>query len=360
MLPPSALLESPFTGPSPLLAEMRAFLATCAQRPVELELVLRVTMHSTSSTALASQPDVQAAAAITQAPERWGIDRLRLWPQLPESLGVWLNLSTSDDWFTHLHALLDAFHLLIHRPPLALLHDLEPRKDALVALLSASPSAFSSLAALRAALQNLSNTQPAAPLIQQNLAHIAALRRRLPAIPGLHRHTAAVIPVLSGLSARLPQLPPTLRSLLLHPHTHAALYDGFDAMCYTSMSAWFLPATMPNLQRAAERSAAAFVARDHSRWCRRVNASPGILLGCTGTGLLGNEPLYSSPTALALAASAARSATHPRPIDRIGIYNLRGLLETPSLPPAPPLAPLTFNRDWRPWLAALLGATWKT
>lgn len=346
MLPPSALLAPPFTDPLPLLGEMRAFLAFCAQRPIELELVLRVTMHSASATALASQPDLQAAAAITQAPARWGIDRLRLWPQLPESLGVWLNLSTAHDWFTHLHALLDAFHLLIHRPPLALLHDLEPRKDALVALLSASPS----FAALRAALQPPTTSPPPSTLIQQNLSHLASLRRRLPPLPGLHRHTAAVIPVLSGLSARLPSLPPTLRSLLLHPRSGRALYDGFDAMCYTSLSPWFLPASMPNLQRTAERSAAAFVARNHSRWCRRVNASPGLLLGCTGTGLLGNEPLYASPSALAFAASAS----HTQPIDRVGVYNLRGLLETPQSPPLPALAPLTFNRDWRPWLAALV------
>lgn len=293
---------------------------------LSLELVLRVVL---------SEPceDFDAVCTLLEASPTLGLDTLRLWPQLPESDGVYLNARSMAPFFAKLNRLLDALTQRGLEPP-PLLFDLEPPKALMEPLLDPASITARQLLALPRSLRHAYRHTREHDYATLLAGALAQCKRDFPS-----HHAAAVAPALWG-----PHLQPMVERGLGCPTTHRGrpLFDALDAMCYGSLVGLVLPETRNGMRNRAGAQLVRVTARRHRRWCQRVGATPGVILGCTSHGLFGHEPYYLKPEDLAAAAHAL--ATPP---PRLGVYNLRGLLAQPGAP--------LGSRDWRRWSSALLG-----
>lgn len=345
MLPPRQLLADPFCGtPRPLLAQVRDVLQAAARRPVRLELVLRAIMTpEDAGDDLLADGALEVVHALLDEPDAFGLDAVRLWPQLPGSEGVWLSAATMADFFDRLEPLLER---AFARGVPALLYDLEPPRDVLDALLGrrGRDQARGELTALA---RRLMRTRPeprfdeAARDLAQHLARVRALAPSRAADWQPHL-TAAVAPIGTGVVRHLAER--ALMTPTRAPHDGRTLFDGLEAMCYGSLLGYAIDSEP--LRAAAGVAVVAAAARTHVRYCRKQGVAAGVLLGCTGVGLLGDEPVYASPAALARDARAAGAAR----LQRVGVYNLRGLLFADADPQVDGV-----REDWPAWVAALVG-----
>lgn len=228
-----------------------------------------------------------------------------LWPLLTVEEGYWPNTQNLEPFEALVERLL-AFARREKAMPRGIAIDLETPMTQVLALKHAGPLLLPRL--LRIGLQNLNPQRH-----RQSGEHLRRLTAKLHG-EGLETLVAVIPPVVDDTADGREALQDSLET----PVTQAD-WDTVHLMLYTSpligySQGWFTP-----------QDGAAGI-HSYARDARRIWGNrAGVSLGLTGrTGLLGHEPLYPGPPALALDVSAARAAG----IHDLAIYNLEGIAQS--------------------------------
>lgn len=93
-----------------------------------------------------------------------------------------------------------------------------------------------------------------------------------------------------------------------------------------NVEALMLYSTLMSRWVPSRRLAAALFEATARRHARQTNPAPALALGCVGTGKLGDEPVWTTPSALRRDVEGARAAG----IDDLALFCLEGVLARPQ------------------------------
>lgn len=298
---PAALLADPRMGPA--LAALR----DAAQRdPVRIACLVELG-------AAGSDDVVGQLLRAKDALARHDLD-LDLWPQLAESATRFLNTSTATIFQARLLPILDELHHAVGGADIGVALDLEPREPMIRAAWTVAASDAPMAQRARAIGGVAGSLLRSAWDARQGHRDLIELGRDLEAreLP-LH---VAVMPPLTITPGR---------DLLRHwalgcpavDDDGAPLFGLQAAMCYPSL-ARRVPGRRSASREDDKRTLALWAAR------HRVSHD-AVVIGQTSTGILGDEPVYESETALAEDVRAMQALG----FSDIAIYALEGVLFGP-------------------------------
>ena len=321
---PAALLADPSMGPA--LAALR----DAAQRdPVRVACLVELT-ESPSADVLEQLLRARDALA------RYDLD-LDVWPQLADARTRLLNTSTAATFQARLLPLLDALQHSLDGADIGVALDLEPREPMIRAAWAMGAPDVPLTARARAVGGVAGSLLRSAWDARQGHRDLIELGRDLAAreLP-LH---VAVMPPLTITPGR-----DVLRHWALGcpavDDDGAPLFGVQAAMCYPSL-ARRVPGRRSSSREDDKRTLALWAAR------HRVTHD-AVVIGQTSTGILGDEPVYQSATALAEDVRAMQALGY----SDIAIYALEGVLFGPRGVSDQGLA---LRQDVERWLAACFG-----